>query len=183
MMPLGKAHELQGFRKEKLLEHLDLPTDEHLLLACIITFNDHVQNIPYFDLLINCEIVWNIDLSELPPLGSLENDDRAKVMMPYVQKYLRAVHNRLETRPRRATQLFFHKAHQQLPRQSKNEDHTNCTQRPSPEGASGFDPSPTSGMDLDTDININAGSVASSTSTQHDCKKSTPSAPGTPKRK
>ncbi|KAF9111577.1 hypothetical protein BGX30_007561, partial [Mortierella sp. GBA39] len=103
MMPVGKTHELQGFNKKKLLEHLDLPSDQHFLLACIVTSNDYVQNIPYFGLLTNCEIVRDIDLSELPPLGSLENDDRAKAMMPYVQGYLCAVQDRLETRPKRAT--------------------------------------------------------------------------------
>ncbi|KAG0358013.1 hypothetical protein BGX24_006097, partial [Mortierella sp. AD032] len=97
MMPMGKSHELQEFNKKKLLEHLDMPSDQHLLLACIVTSNDYVQNIPYFGLLTNCEIVREIDMSQLPPLGSLENDARAKAMMPYVQEYLREVQNRLET--------------------------------------------------------------------------------------
>ncbi|KAG0350106.1 hypothetical protein BGX24_008249, partial [Mortierella sp. AD032] len=77
-------------------------------------------------------------------------------------------------------QLYFHKAHQQQPRQSTNEDHTNFTQHPSSEGTSGFDPPSANGMDLDTNINFDTGSIASSTSTQHGSKKVSQ---GTRKRK
>jgi hypothetical protein len=67
MMPVGKSCDLHRVGKANLLEHLDLPSDQHFLLACIVTTNDYIQNIPYFGLLTNCEIIRNMDLSGFPP--------------------------------------------------------------------------------------------------------------------
>ncbi|KAF9128763.1 hypothetical protein BGW39_004788 [Mortierella sp. 14UC] len=44
-----------------------------------------------------------MDLSDLLPLGALDNEDRAKAMIPYIQEYLRAVQDRLDSRPKRMT--------------------------------------------------------------------------------
>ncbi|GJJ75134.1 hypothetical protein EMPS_07492 [Entomortierella parvispora] len=81
------------------MDHLDLPTEQHLLLACIVTTNDYVKNIPYFGLLTNCDIVRGMDLSALGPLGEMANNaERAEAIMPFVQRYIDEVNRRLVQR-------------------------------------------------------------------------------------
>lgn len=95
-MPVGKAHELITVSKESILSHLDLPSDKHFLLACLVTSNDYVRNIPYFGLLTNCEIIRSMDLSGLSPLGNVnENRKRAEEIRPYIQQYINLVNERL----------------------------------------------------------------------------------------
>ncbi|KAG0314740.1 hypothetical protein BGZ99_007883, partial [Dissophora globulifera] len=99
MMPVGRSRELMMFHKRKLLQHLGLPSEQHLLLACVVTSNDYFNNIPYFGLLTNCEVIRDIDLSTLGPLGaSASNADRAKAIMPFIQLYLDGVKDRLKQR-------------------------------------------------------------------------------------
>ncbi|KAG0329389.1 hypothetical protein BGZ99_002100, partial [Dissophora globulifera] len=99
MMPVGRSRELMMFDKRKLLQHLGLKSEQHLLLACVVTSNDYVNNIPYFGLLTNCEVIRDIDLSALGPLGaSASNADRANAIMPFIQLYLDGVKDRLKQR-------------------------------------------------------------------------------------
>ena len=96
VMPFGRSRELLIVDKKKLLQHLDLPSQQHLLLACIVTTNDYVKNIPYFGLSTNCDIVRGIDLSALGPLGAMANNaERASSIMPFIQLYLNEVRSRL----------------------------------------------------------------------------------------
>lgn len=105
MMPVGKTRELQFFDKSKLLDHLSLPSEQHLLLACIVTSNDYIKNLPYFGLHKNCDIIRDFDMTSLGPLGgSADNDHRAKALVPFIQDYLDEVGCQLRKQKRRSTQ-------------------------------------------------------------------------------
>ncbi|KAF9143580.1 hypothetical protein BGX30_000107, partial [Mortierella sp. GBA39] len=104
MMPVGKTRELQLFDKNKLLDRLDLPSEQHLLLVCIVASNDYVKNLPYFGLLRNCDIIRDFDLTSLGPLGgSGDNDHRAEALMPFIQNYLDEVGRQLGKQKKRST--------------------------------------------------------------------------------
>ncbi|KAG9072301.1 hypothetical protein KI688_000070 [Linnemannia hyalina] len=105
MMPVGKTRELQLFDKTKLLDRLDLPSEQHLLLVCIVTSNDYVKNLPYFGLHKNCDIIRDFDLTSLGPLGgSGDNDHRAEALMPFIQNYLDEVERQLGKLKKRSIQ-------------------------------------------------------------------------------
>ncbi|KAH7042883.1 hypothetical protein BKA57DRAFT_517812 [Linnemannia elongata] len=114
MMPVGKSRELQLFDKTKLLDRLDLPSEQHLLLACIVTSNDYVKNLPYFGLLRNCDIIRDFDLTSLGPLGgSRDNNYRAEALMPFIQQYLDEVRRQLGKRKTKSTQQTSTRRQQQ----------------------------------------------------------------------
>jgi len=114
MMPVGKTRELQLFNKTKLLDRLDLPSEQHLLLACIVTSNDYVTNLPYFGLHRNCDIIRDFDLTSLGPLGeSRDNNHRAEALMPFIQQYLDEVRRQLGKRKTRSTQQTSTRRQQQ----------------------------------------------------------------------
>ncbi|KAF8923554.1 hypothetical protein BGZ58_002807, partial [Dissophora ornata] len=99
--PVGKSHELITVTKDSILRCLDLPSERHLLLACMVTSNDYVRNIPYFGLMSNCEIVRSMDLSGLPPLGEVSNNKkRAEEIQPYIQQYIDLVNKHLSQQTR-----------------------------------------------------------------------------------
>ncbi|KAF9303847.1 hypothetical protein BGZ91_009035, partial [Linnemannia elongata] len=114
MISVGKTRELQLFDKTKLLNRLDLPSEQHLLLACIVTSNDYVKNLPYFGLLRNCDIIRNFDLTSLGPLGgSRDNNYRAEALMPFIQQYLDEVRRQLGKRKTKSTQQTSTRRQQQ----------------------------------------------------------------------
>ncbi|KAF9975922.1 hypothetical protein BGZ75_000360, partial [Mortierella antarctica] len=91
-MPMGKQHILTTFTKAELLRELDLPSETHLLLAGLVTSNDYVRNIPYFGLGRNCDIVREMDLDGIEPLGPVEmNSARAASFGPVIEEYIRRV--------------------------------------------------------------------------------------------
>ncbi|KAG9068054.1 hypothetical protein KI688_011646 [Linnemannia hyalina] len=105
MMPVGKTRELQLFDRTRLLDRLDLTSEQHLLLVCIVTSNDYAKNLPYFGLLRSCDIIRDFDLTSLGPLGgSGDNDHRAEALMPFIQNYLDEVGRQLGKRKKRSTQ-------------------------------------------------------------------------------
>ncbi|KAF9950829.1 hypothetical protein BGZ70_001218 [Mortierella alpina] len=90
IMPIGKDHALTTFSKEDLLSKLDLPSEKHLVLAGIVTSNDYVKNIKHLGLLRNCEIVREMNLANLEPIGAVErNAVRAASFHSYIGEYLR----------------------------------------------------------------------------------------------
>ena len=114
MMPVGKTRELQLFDKTKLLDHLDLPSEQHLLLACIVTSNDYVKNLPYFGLHRNCDIIRDFDLTSLGLLGgSGDNSHRAEALMPFIQDYLDEVGRQLRKQKIKSTRQTSTRHHQQ----------------------------------------------------------------------
>lgn len=114
MMSVGKTRELQLFDKTKLLNRLDLPSEQHLLLACIVTSNDYFKNLPYFGLLRNCDIIRDFDLTSLGPLGgSRDNNYRAEALMPFIQQYLDEVRRQLGKRKTKSTQQTSTRRQQQ----------------------------------------------------------------------
>ncbi|OAQ25845.1 hypothetical protein K457DRAFT_157893 [Linnemannia elongata AG-77] len=134
MMSVGKTRELQLFDKTKLLNRLDLPSEQHLLLACIVTSNEYVKNLPYFGLLRNCDIIRDFDLTSLGPLGgSRDNNYRAEALMPFIQQYL-------------DEELYSRINQQQQSQQSRNDIHT-FIQRPPSEQVSTVEPCP-AGTDI-----------------------------------
>jgi hypothetical protein len=102
-MPMGKSHKLITITKTALLHRLELSSEKHLLLACLVTSNDYVRNIPHFGLRTNCELVGSMDLSGLSPLGIIDdNDRRADEIIPFVDEYIRLVKARLASQQQRS---------------------------------------------------------------------------------
>ncbi|KAK3829157.1 MAG: hypothetical protein J3Q66DRAFT_364198 [Benniella sp.] len=59
-MPVGRDHHLLTFSKLDLLNDLELQSDPHLLLACILTKNDYSDGIPNVGIWKNSRIVAKI---------------------------------------------------------------------------------------------------------------------------
>ncbi|KAF9931583.1 hypothetical protein BGZ65_004850, partial [Modicella reniformis] len=61
-MSVGRRHELTTFQKSDVLSLLDLPSNRHLLLACLLTRNDYNEGIRGLELKRNAAIVRKFDL-------------------------------------------------------------------------------------------------------------------------
>jgi 5'-3' exonuclease len=82
-MPVGKNHELTTFQKSDVLSLLNLPSDRHLLLACLLTRNDYNEGIRGLGLKRNAAIVRGFDLD---PRMELD-----QVITKAIEKYLNTI--------------------------------------------------------------------------------------------
>jgi 5'-3' exonuclease len=60
--PLGKLREMTVIEKADLLRVMELPSDNHLLLAAIVAGNDYTSGVPYYGLSRSCDIIQSMDL-------------------------------------------------------------------------------------------------------------------------
>ncbi|KAF9979692.1 hypothetical protein BGZ65_006168, partial [Modicella reniformis] len=67
-MPMGQKREFMLFHKRELLEHLELPSAHHLLLAAVVTSNDYGKGLYRCGIKTNINHVRHLDLD----LGSGE---------------------------------------------------------------------------------------------------------------
>ncbi|OAQ23076.1 hypothetical protein K457DRAFT_36770, partial [Linnemannia elongata AG-77] len=88
--PLGKHREMTVIEKADLLRVLELPSDNHLLLAAIVAGNDYTSGMPYYGLSRSCDIIRSMDL----PLNDIES------FRQYVQEYLVRVQREIFARKR-----------------------------------------------------------------------------------
>ncbi|KAG0346431.1 hypothetical protein BG004_001745 [Podila humilis] len=58
----GRSRELVAYDKEQVRAQLDLPSDLHLLLMCVVTTNDYIRGVPYYGLQKNSEIIRDLAL-------------------------------------------------------------------------------------------------------------------------
>ncbi|KAG0271856.1 hypothetical protein BGZ97_011152, partial [Linnemannia gamsii] len=88
--PLGKLREMTVIEKADLLRVMELPSDNHLLLAAIVAGNDYTSGVPYYGLSRSCDIIQSMDL----PLNDIES------FRLYVQEYLVRVHREILAKKR-----------------------------------------------------------------------------------
>ncbi|KAG9072127.1 hypothetical protein KI688_006351 [Linnemannia hyalina] len=69
--PLGKYREMTVIDKADLLRVLEIPSDNHLLLAAIVAGNDYTSGVSYYGLSPSCDIIQSMDL----PLNDIESFD------------------------------------------------------------------------------------------------------------
>ncbi|KAG0291452.1 hypothetical protein BGZ96_005177 [Linnemannia gamsii] len=57
-IPAGSG-DWKTYFKDKLLDKLDLPSLDHLLLVSVVTGNDYTRGAPYYGLASNAAIIWH----------------------------------------------------------------------------------------------------------------------------
>lgn len=146
--PLGKHREMTVIDKSNLLRVLELPSDNHLLLAAIVAGNDYTSGVPYYGLSRSRDIIQSMDL----PLNGIES------FRLYVQEYLVRVQREILARKR--TRKNRHRMDTQLAVGVEDFEHAlrvfvEMTEDPEP----GKDQEPNSDpdtaisqMDLDSDL-------------------------------
>ncbi|KAI8347585.1 hypothetical protein B0O80DRAFT_532956 [Mortierella sp. GBAus27b] len=84
-MPVGPKREMTLFTKRSLLEYLDLPTSQHLLMAGIITSNDYGKGAKYCGIKTNLAFVRQLALDD--PSGDLASCIRSGIerYVEYIQ--------------------------------------------------------------------------------------------------
>lgn len=88
--PLGKSREMTVVEKADLLHVMELPSDNHLLLAAIVAGNDYTRGVPYYGLGRSCDIIRSMDV----PFHNIES------FREYVQEYLNRVQQDILARKR-----------------------------------------------------------------------------------
>jgi hypothetical protein len=85
-MPVGNKHELTTFQKSDILSSLELPSNRHFLLACLLTRNDYYEGIPGLGIKRNAAIVRGFELDPEDPLDI--------VIDGAIEEYIDSVKNR-----------------------------------------------------------------------------------------
>lgn len=63
VMPVGRSHELTNFSKSDLLTSLNLPSEQHLLLAAIVTKNDYFGGVKWYGIKRNTDVIRDMELA------------------------------------------------------------------------------------------------------------------------
>ncbi|KAI8355920.1 hypothetical protein B0O80DRAFT_528319, partial [Mortierella sp. GBAus27b] len=84
-MPVGPKREMTLFTKRSLLEYLDLPTSQHLLMTGIITSNDYGKGAKYCGIKTNLAFVRQLAFDD--PSGDLASCIRSEIerYVEYIQ--------------------------------------------------------------------------------------------------
>ncbi|KAF9150141.1 hypothetical protein BG015_008048 [Linnemannia schmuckeri] len=82
---LGKRRTMTVIRKPDLLKTLDLPSDNHLLLAAVVAGSDYTNEVPYYGLTRSIDIIRTMNLP------SIDVDSFRR----YVHEFLSRVHQEL----------------------------------------------------------------------------------------
>ncbi|KAF9358935.1 hypothetical protein BGX26_000541 [Mortierella sp. AD094] len=98
VMPVGPQHELTVFSKQVVMDHLELPSPLHLLLAAIVTTNDYSHGIRFNGIKTNCDRVRQIALVQEVGDGVALIEDkisnRVRIIEEGIQKYLSQIKGR-----------------------------------------------------------------------------------------
>ncbi|KAF9086887.1 hypothetical protein BGX23_008514 [Mortierella sp. AD031] len=87
-LPVGKSRELNNmFEKKSILAALDLPTDNHLLLAPIFGNNDCTIGVPCFGLERCCDIIRTMNQSSNDVWFAVELKDFKHALIAFVSMH------------------------------------------------------------------------------------------------
>ncbi|KAG0034600.1 hypothetical protein BGZ83_004146, partial [Gryganskiella cystojenkinii] len=89
------------FKKQELLDELEIPTPVHLALVSVLTANDYTDGMPLYKLTSNLAKVKQI-ATENPDVASKE--DQAKWIYDQIEKYIETIHQKAVVSRRTAVQ-------------------------------------------------------------------------------
>lgn len=92
-MPIGRPLTWTTFKKQALLDELEILTPAHLVLTAILTANDYTDGMPLFQLTSNVAKVKQIETG-YPDVAS--KDDQAKWICQQIELYVQTIHQKAE---------------------------------------------------------------------------------------